>query len=215
MKDTKYWIWFSKINGLGSVKKQKLLDIYGNPENIWNLNIKELIKIEGIGEKTAFEILNEKYRIDLDVLEERMHKENINIINICDKEYPEKLKQIYDKPISLYVKGDEKLLNKFCIGIIGCRENSEYGEIVAKAVGKSLAIKNIITISGLARGIDSISQKATIENNGKTIAVIGSGINNIYPYENIKLSEEIVKKRRNNSIRISIRCKTIKNAFSC
>ena len=154
----------------------------------------ELVKIEGINEKMVYEILNKSYRLGLEKIEEKMNKENIEMINIYDEDYPEKLKNIYDKPISIYVKGNRKLLNDFSFGIIGCRENSKYGKIVATTIGKKLALQNITTISGLAKGIDSISQKATIDANGKTIAVIGSGIDYIYPYENIDLANEIVKK---------------------
>ena len=193
MKDLKYWIWLSRIENLGSIRKQKLLEKYKSPEEIWKLKKGDLLSIDGIGEKVAQEILNEKYRYNLEEIEGIMKKERIELINFNDEGYPQNLRQLYDKPISLYVKGNKSLLNEFSLAIIGCRENSIYGKEVAEAIGKGLAQRNIVTVSGLARGIDSISQKATVMAEGKTIAVIGSGIDCIYPSENIKLANEIIK----------------------
>ena len=193
MNDLKYWVWLSKIRNLGSIRKQKLLEKFNNPIGIWNAKKEDLLKVEGIGEKAAEEILNNKYRIDLDKDIKRMKEENIELISIYDKDYPENLKQIYDKPISIYVKGNKKILNEFSLAIIGCRENSNYGKEVAIAVAKGLAKNNIITVSGLARGIDSIAHKETLKQNGKTIAVIGSGLDIIYPSENVNLVKEIIK----------------------
>ena len=127
------------------------------------------------------------------MIKEKIGREKVQLISIQDKEYPEKLNQLYDKPISLYVKGNKEILNEISLAIIGCRENSIYGKEVAKAVAKGLAKQNITTISGLAKGIDSISQKETVKQGGKTIAVIGSGLDIIYPYENNDLANDIIK----------------------
>lgn len=194
MKNFKYWIWFSKIERLGSIRKQKLLEKFNNDiEGIWNAKKEDLLKLEGIGEKIVEEILNDKYRMGIEEEIKRMEKEEVRLISICDEDYPKKLKQIYDKPICLYVKGNIKILNEFSLGIIGCRENSVYGKQIASAIGKSLAKQKITTVSGLARGIDSISQNATVKEKGKTIAVIGSGLDIIYPHENSNLAKDIIK----------------------
>ena len=191
MEETKYWIWFSRIKNLGSIKKQELLKKY-KIEEIWNLKQEKLMDTDGIGEKVSKEILNPKYKIGLEEIENKMKKEDIKLININDANYPEKLKQIYDKPISLYAKGNVEILSSFSLAVIGCRQNSKYGEEVAKAVTKGIVKNNIVTISGLARGIDSICHKATLKNRGKTIAVIGSSLDIIYPYENKNLVDEII-----------------------
>ena len=193
MEDLKYWIWFSRIENLGSIRGQKLIEKYHSPKEIWKLKKEELESVEGIGEKISNEILSEKYRYGLGKIEDIMKQKQIKLINFQEEIYPKKLKNIYDMPICLYVKGNVQILNEFSLAIIGCRENTEYGKKVSQAIGKGLAKKNIITVSGLARGIDSISQKATIEAKGKTIAVIGSGIDSIYPPENSILADEIVK----------------------
>ena len=162
MEEINYWIWLSRIRKLGSVKTQKILEIYHHPKEIWKLKKEDLIKIEGVGEKIADEILNQKYRVNLDKIREKMEKEHIELITLYDKDYPQKLHELYDKPISLYVKGNKNLLNEFSLAMIGCRENSEYGKIIAQAIAKGLAKKGIITISGLAKGIDSISHISTL-----------------------------------------------------
>lgn len=193
MEDLEYWIWLSKIEKLGSIKIQRLLEKYNHPKEIWKCKKEDLLKVEGIGEKIAEEILSYKYRMGLKEEIRKMEKEKVELISIYDECYPKKLKELYDKPISLYVKGNKEILEEFSLAIIGCRENSVYGKEVSTAVAKGLAKQNIVTVSGLARGIDSISHKATIYAKGKTIAVIGSGLDVIYPYENTNLAKEIIK----------------------
>ncbi|MCF0125723.1 MAG: hypothetical protein HUJ68_08230, partial [Clostridia bacterium] len=100
MEDKKYWIWLSQIEGLGAKRKQELLEIFKKPENIYYLKRYELLKIKGIGETLANNILDKKIRGDLQKHIEYMIKNNIDIISIYDKEYPKILKKIYDYPIS-------------------------------------------------------------------------------------------------------------------
>lgn len=193
MNEKQYWIWLSRIEKVGSIKKQKLLEKYKTPQNIWNAREEELTEIEGIGKETVKEILKKEYRLNLGKYEKYMQENNIELIHIYDEYYPEKLKEIYDKPIVLYIKGDKTILNEFSLAIIGCREHTKYGEIVARNISSKIAKNNIITVSGLARGIDSIAHTETVKVKGKTIAVIGSGLDNIYPKENIGLANEIIK----------------------
>ena len=193
MNKTQYWIWLSRIEKLGSIKAQRLLEKFKTPENIWKAKEEELLKVEGIGKETLKEIKDIKYRKDLDKIQNYMNKNSIEIININSKYYPKKLKNIYDKPISLYIKGNKEILNDFSLAIIGCREYTKYGEIVAKELSTKIAQKGIVTVSGLARGIDSMAHRATLKVKGKTIAVIGSGLDSIYPIENIPLANEIIK----------------------
>ena len=116
----------------------------------------------------------------------------MKIINIGDKEYPKNLLRIYEPPKSLYILGDDKILNDFGIAIVGSRKCTKYGEQIAKSLAYNLAKLNINIISGFARGIDTASHIGCIMTKGKTIAVLGSGFNNIYPKENIKLLNKIL-----------------------
>lgn len=117
----------------------------------------------------------------------------MNIIYYNDDRYPEKLRRIYAPPQKLYIIGNDKILNKKGIAIIGCRKPSKYGIEMAYKFAYGLSKRGINVISGLARGIDSYSHLGAVHAKGKTIGVLGSGLNNIYPSENKKLCLEIIK----------------------
>lgn len=123
-----------------------------------------------------------------------MNIENlVKEISIESLKYPNILKQIYDPPKKLYVIGDENLLNDISIAIVGCRDNTEYGKKVAKYFSYNLAKQNICIISGLAKGIDSFAHIGALQAKGKTIAVVGNGLDIVYPKENKRLVQEIIK----------------------
>lgn len=116
----------------------------------------------------------------------------MKIIEYFSKEYPERLREIDNPPTRLYVLGNEKILNETGIAVIGSRNNTQYGEEMCKKFTKSLVEYNINIISGMALGIDSIAHKTCIKNSGRTIAVLPSGLENIYPKENLSLLKEIL-----------------------
>lgn len=194
-------MWLSLIKGLGSRKKLELLQEYGNPKKIYNLTESELLKVRGIGKELAKKILDKNIKEQIYKHIKYMQKYKIDIININDKKYPQILKQIYDPPISLYIKGNVEILNGKNIAIVGCRNSSKYGEEAAKYFAYNLSTKGINIISGLARGIDTYAHignlGAMMHNDndicGKTIAVVGTGIDIIYPKENKYLEEKIIK----------------------
>lgn len=189
----KYWVWFSLIENLGSRKKQELLKKYNNPQRIYNLKKEDIVKIPGFSEKRAEMILDKKKRDELNDYLQKMKKENVDIITIEDDEYPRILKNIYDYPISLYIKGNKKILNNKSIGIVGCRIASEYGIKTSQYFAYKLAQKGINIISGLAKGIDSNSHIGAIKAKGITIGIVGNGLDIVYPKENYKLYSEILK----------------------
>lgn len=235
LREKRYWVWLSLIPNLGSKKKQDLLKKYKKPEIIYYLKEKELSNIKGIGEKTIESILDKNIRGNVERHMKYMEKNNIEIVSIEDKEYPQILKEIYDPPISLYCKGDITILNRKSIGIVGCREPTEYGKSAAKYFAYHLAKQNINIISGLAKGVDSyahigstcvqieknnqqkrkdspqkiVNSPQVEENNpqissyphvdnfkdcGKTIAVLGNGLDMVYPKENDFLAKQIIEK---------------------
>ena len=116
----------------------------------------------------------------------------MKVIYKDDKAYPKMLQKINEPPKKLFVLGDERILNGFCIGIVGSRRCTKYGEDIAKSLAFNLAKYNVNIVSGMARGIDSVAHIGTIMGNGKTIAVLGSGFNHIYPKENIGLLKDII-----------------------
>lgn len=199
LENKRYWIWFSLIQKLGTIRKIKLLKKYKKPEEIFKLTKKELLEIEGIGEETANNIINSKNEKILDYHIKYMVKNKIDIINIEEKEYPNILKQIYDFPISLYIKGNKNILNNKNIGIVGCRDCSEYGIKSSKYFAYNISKQSINIVSGLAKGIDSYAHIGCLASNkesikyGKTIAIVGNGLDIIYPKENIYLANKIIE----------------------
>lgn len=157
LEEKRYWIWLSLIKNLGPKRKLKLLELYQNPEKIYKLSKEELLKIEGIGEETVKNIILAKNEKLLNYHIKYMKENNINIIHIYEESYPQILKEIYDPPISLYIKGNKEILNNKNIGIVGCRECTDYGKKAAKYFAYNLAKENINIVSGLAKGVDSFA----------------------------------------------------------
>ena len=155
LEEKRYWIWLSLIKNLGPKRKLKLLELYQNPEKIYKLAKEELLKIEGIGEETIKNIILSKNEKLLYYHIKYMKENNIDIIHIYEESYPQILKEIYDPPISLYIKGNKDILNNKNIGIVGCRECTDYGKKAAKYFAYNLAKENINIVSGLAKGVDS------------------------------------------------------------
>ena len=203
LENKKYWIWFSLIKGLGCVRKHKLLKKYGTPEEIYKLSKSKLLKINGIGEETATNIIESKKENILNFHIKYMKENDIDIIHICEKSYPQILKQIYDAPVNLYIRGNKEILNGKNVGIVGCRECTDYGKKAAKYFAYNLSKeKSINIVSGLAKGVDSYAhwgsvganiECGSIKNCGKTIAVLGNGLDMVYPKENIELANEIIR----------------------
>ena len=150
------------------------------------------MQVQGISEKMADLISNKEIKKDVIRHLKYMQKNNIDILTIEDKNYPELLRQISSPPINIYVKGNKEILNKVSIGIVGCRVASDYGKNVAQNFAYNLAKNNINIVSGLARGIDSFSHIGAIKAKGITVGVIGNGLDMIYPKENIYLAQEIL-----------------------
>ena len=183
----------STIQGLGSIRKQILLKRYKTPEKIYNLKKEEILRIKGFDETIAENIICKENRENVKREIDFMQKENIKILTIEDKAYPQILKTIYDYPVSIYIKGNEKILNMPAIGIVGCRESTSYGKKVAQYFAYHLSKRNISIISGLAKGIDSQSHIGAIKAKGITIGVIGNGLDMVYPKENQYLYDKIIE----------------------
>ena len=150
------------------------------------------LKKENLTQKEIHEILKIEYKNNLKQEEINLVKNKIQIVTIFDKDYPIKLKEIYDPPVVLYIKGNKEILNSYCIAMVGCRMCSNYGKQQAEKFSFMLAKNNVTVVSGLARGIDRYSHLGTLAANGKTIAVLGNGLHMIYPMENLELARKII-----------------------
>ena len=162
--------------------------------NPFELSIKELCTVNGIDKKTAQQIKNyTDFDFGIQELEE-LAKSGISIVSFWDDHYPMLLKKIYNPPVVLYCKGQPLQYKEDAVAIVGTRRFTPYGKSVTQKLTSDLISNNITIVSGLARGIDTIAHKTTVEGGGRTISVLGSGMDVLYPAENKKLAEEICEK---------------------
>lgn len=185
-------VGLNMVSDIGSIRLKKLLEFFEQPENILKSPQEKLRQVSGIGEKIASGICSLK-KEDLDKELALAREYGLKIITQEDKDYPENLKNIYDPPIVLYVKGDLKEQDKISIAIVGSRRASFYGLSLAQEFAGDLSDRGFVIVSGMARGIDTYAHKGALSKRGRTIAVMGSGFKHIYPPENKELVEEIVK----------------------
>ncbi|RNC79504.1 MAG: DNA-protecting protein DprA [Balneola sp.] len=181
------------INGLGPKRVKQLVQTVKDPGSIFSLTKQELRQVEGIGEASALSILSFNKWDEVDSILKDTKKTRSRIITLLDPEYPELLKQIYDPPVLFWIQGDANALSKPGIGVIGTRNTTLYGRKMAEKLSKELGEEGLCIYSGLAEGIDSIAHKAALEANASTVAVLGSGIDNLYPRSNADLANQIVK----------------------
>jgi DNA processing protein len=191
-----YIIHLLDIDGIGPLKIFSLLSKFHNPTEMFHANISTLIEVDGINKNLSTRILNSVHNISqskakLETTLSTLSKINGRIITYWDEDYPELLKRIYYPPILLYVIGELTEDDKNSIAIVGTRMPTNYGKQNAETFARDLALTKITVVSGMARGIDSTAHRAALNSKGRTIAVIGSGLDVIYPPENKKLFEEI------------------------
>lgn len=194
-KDLKYWVYLNYFPKFGPIRFKKIIKNFDNMENAFNAHYKELISA-GIEENIVMEFIAFKNKMELtpDQIMENLEKENIKVITIKNNLYPNLLKEIYNPPPVLYYKGNIDLNNEFSIAVVGTRKYTNYGQEVTEHIVKDLARNNLTIISGMAIGIDTLAHLSTFESSGKTIAVLGSGLDkqNIYPATNRYLADRII-----------------------
>lgn len=192
MEENLYWVWLSSLQGIGAVKKKRLIEDYKMPYNIFCKSETELRQIAYLTDKNIDVLTDKKYIENAKKHLEDIYKNDIEIIPINDENYFELLKDIYDPPIVLYAKGKVKK-NEISIGVVGSRKATSYGLNVAYDISDKLASFNITITSGLARGVDTYAHKGALKNKNRTIAVLGCGLDIVYPYDNKALFEEIIQ----------------------
>ena len=192
IEEKQYWIWLTTICKIGNKKIKKLLIQYKTPKRIYDATFSELMQVDGIDTKIANIIINSRKKEIIDQVE-YIENNNIEIIPINSRYYPLLLRNIYDSPICLYIKGNKKILNNIGIGIIGSRMCTIEGARTAKKIAYDLAKNEINIISGLARGIDVSAHIGAIYAKKPTIAILGSGLDSIYPSEHKKVVDKILE----------------------
>lgn len=191
-KDLKYWNAINQNMKIGPVRFQKIVNNFNDLQHAWQASRSELIKI-GLEQNVIEYFLVKRKEIDPDFEMEKLAAEKINIITIKDKRYPQLLKQIYNPPALLYIKGEFTTEDDLALGVVGTRKISGYAKIIAPDIINALCAHKITIISGLALGVDTLAHTTAVNSKSRTIAVLGSGLdkNSIYPYANKYLAENI------------------------
>jgi len=187
-----YWLALRNVSNLGIQKSRILLEVFLTPQKIFEASPSDLKAIKGIGD-VIVRSLGEKERLISEAEREliRLKEREISIITLLDPFYPELLKEISDPPLVLFLKGSFSSQDKNSIAVIGTRTPDYYGRTVASQLCSKIIACNFTIVSGMARGIDTIAHRTAIKSGGRTIAVMGCGLDIAYPPENLKLMEDI------------------------
>ena len=188
-----YLMWLSRLDGIGFRKVEMLLEHFGSGEAIWYAEPAEIRAVPGLGEKLAEILLSSR---DEDVLNDwiiELEEKQIDFYSYWHPRFPRLLREIYHPPMGIYVRGELPDDDIDTVAIIGARKCSRYGATVAYEIAKDLGKTNVIVVSGMARGIDSEGHRGIMDGGGKTVAVLGCGVDICYPPENQELMERIME----------------------
>ncbi len=181
------------VDKLGAQRIRLLLQFVEEPQLIFRLEQHELETIQGIGPKIASEIVGFNEWDEVDRVIEKTHRIGAEIMTYWDEDYPSLLREIYDPPLLLWIKGDRRVLNTDCISIVGTRKAGNYALEMARKFSKELVGHGLTIVSGLAFGVDAAAHRSAVEAGGKTVAVLGSGVDWIYPADHKELASQIIE----------------------
>jgi len=181
----------STIQGIGSNKLRALIRFFQSPTEVQKASVASLCRVSGVDRKLATNIKGSDNLSFAERQVELAEKQNIKILSYWHDSYPQLLKQIYDPPVLLFIKGDFNEKDALAIAVVGTRQPDNYGQLAAAKIAGELVDKGISVVSGLAYGIDTIAHQTAVARGGRTIAALGSGLDVIYPASNIKLAEKI------------------------
>ena len=188
-----YWLALHLIPGLGTRNALKLVRSFGNPQAVFHASLTEL-KACGLRAAVAEAIHSGITFEDAGAELEKTRQAEIEIVSYQDGRYPRCLKEIFDPPILLYARGRVELLSGHNLAVVGSRRPSPYGMSVAQKLGRELVQTGLVVVSGMARGVDSLAHRGALDAGGSTIAVLGCGVDVVYPRENEKLAQRIVER---------------------
>ena len=187
------WLSLALIPHIGPVTMSRLIEVFGNPEDVLNANRDKLEALTFLSNAQMEAIISSKSQDRLTPMLDALKAIGAHAISIDHDSYPAILKEIHDPPYVLYVRGDITDIEP-SVGIVGTRAPSHYGREMAFSISRDLSMSGISIVSGLARGIDTEAHRGALEGKSKTVAVLGSGIDTIYPKENKTLSERIASR---------------------
>ncbi len=193
MDDKRFWVGFNLIKGIGAVRLQGLVTHFGELELAWNAAPAELVEA-GLGAKVIERVITAREKINLDQVWEKIEAQGIKILTWGDEQYPARLKEIDQPPPVLYIRGEYVPDDLFAVAIVGTRNVTAYGRQITEELAAYLASNGLTIVSGLARGVDAIAHQTALKAGGRTIGVLGSGVDKIYPPEHRGLAEKMMER---------------------
>jgi DNA processing protein len=192
---TPYWVALTGVAGIGPTRMRRLLDYFGDAERAWSATLGDLI-VSGLERRAAEALAAARRTLDLDREMARLEAAGVRALTWDSEDYPQRLREINDAPPVLFTLGDFAPPDTFAVAVVGTRRATHYGREVAARLSAELAEAGITVVSGLAKGIDTIAHQAALDAGGRTVAVLGSGVDVIYPPENRGLARRIVEEGR-------------------
>jgi len=190
MDDLRYWLGFNLVRGIGPVRLRALLGAFGDVQTAWEASEAELRRV-GLDQRTLQNLLQARRQVDLEQLQRKVEAAGVQVLTWEEAAYPALLQQLVDAPPVLFVKGELTPSDEWAVALVGTRKPTAYGREAARLLATELARNGVTVVSGLARGIDGIAHQAALDAGGRTLAVLGSGLDEIYPQEHRALAERI------------------------
>lgn len=197
MDERVYWLGFSSCPGIGPARFERLLSYFGSAQNAWNANLSDLNE-SGIGQAIVAQFEEFKKKNSPFDYEEKLRKAHVSFLTLADPDYPKHLKTIKRPPFVLYTKGNfdfNASENELAIAVVGTRKVTDYGKQVTEMLTRELVNAGCVIVSGLALGVDAKAHTETLANGGKTIAVLGCGVDCCYPRENSGIYNSILQQQ--------------------
>ncbi|HNT23513.1 MAG TPA: DNA-processing protein DprA [Anaerolineales bacterium] len=186
-----FWVGFNLVKGIGAVRFRSLLETFGSAEQAWNASASDL-RQAGLGPKLVENLTQVRSQVSLEQVWQRIQAQGIQVLTWEDEAYPRRLKEIDQPPPVLYLRGDLQAQDEWAVAVVGTRQVSAYGRQVTEELAGLLARNGVTVVSGLARGVDSVAHQAALNAGGRTLAILGCGVDRIYPPENRRLAEQLL-----------------------
>jgi len=190
--DRKFWIGFNLVRGIGAVRFQQILSYFGDLSAAWQAPL-DIFRQAGLPERALANLAQLRAEIDLDAYYESIIESGVSVLTLPDGDYPRLLKDIDQAPPVLYIRGTLTAADEFAVAMVGTRKVSAYGQQITRDASTFLAGHGLTIVSGLARGVDALAHQSALKAGGRTIAVLGSGVDVIYPPEHRKLADAIIE----------------------
>ncbi len=187
-----YWVGFNLVKGIGAVRLRALLEYFGDAQTAWGASW-EALRHAGLPEKIAGRLVQIRHEVDLARVWGRIEALGIRVMTWEDEDYPRRLKEIDQPPPVLYLRGSLAMEDEWSVAVVGTRKVSAYGRSVAEELAGFLGRNRVTVVSGLARGVDTLAHESALKAGGRTLAILGSGVDRIYPHENRALADRMVQ----------------------